>query len=81
MRIALVATMADVLVLLFAVPLARRILALELPPFSVCAWVACVVLATIAGLTLWRLQSAADELSGNAARGVRGDGEADADAP
>src|SRR5271166_6016828 len=28
--------------------------ALELPPASVCAWVACVVLAAIAGLTCWR---------------------------
>ena len=32
----------------------RRAFALELPPVSVCAWVACVVLAAIAGLTLWR---------------------------
>ena len=52
--IALVAAMAGVLVLLFAVPPARRILALELPPVSVCAWTACVVLAAITGLTLWR---------------------------
>ncbi len=52
--IALVAAMAGSLVLLFAVPLARRVFALELPPASVCAWVACVVLAAIAGLTLWR---------------------------
>ena len=52
--IALVAAMAGFLVLLFAVPQARRILALELPPVSVCAWVAGVVLAAIAGLTFWR---------------------------
>ncbi len=52
--IALVAAMAGVLVLLFAVPLARRIFALELPPVSVCAWVAGVALAAIADLTLWR---------------------------
>ena len=37
-----------------AVVLARRVFALELPPVSVCAWVACVVLAAIADLTLWR---------------------------
>jgi len=52
--IALVAAMAGSLVLLFAVPQARRIFALELPPASVCAWVAGVVLAAITGLTLWR---------------------------
>ena len=52
--IALVAAMAGALVLLVAVPLARRVFALVLPPVSVCAWVACVVLAAIAGLTLWR---------------------------
>lgn len=52
--IALVAAMAGVLVALFAVPPARRIFALELPPVSVCAWVADVVLAAIAGLTVWR---------------------------
>ncbi len=52
--IALVAAMAGSLVLLFAVPQARRIFALELPPASVCAWVTGVVLAAIGGLTLWR---------------------------
>ena len=52
--IALLAAMAGVLMVLFAVPLARRTLALELPPASVCAWVIGVVLAAIAGLTLWR---------------------------
>jgi len=46
--------MAGALVLLFAVPQARRIFALELPPVSVCAWVTGVVLAAIGGLTLWR---------------------------
>jgi len=52
--IALVGVMAGVVVLLFAVPLARRILALGLPPLLVCVWAACAVLAAIAGLTLWR---------------------------
>ena len=52
--IALVAAMAGALVLMSAVPRAQRILALELPPVSVCAWAACVVLAAITGLTLWR---------------------------
>ena len=52
--IALVAAMAGALVLLFAVPQARRIFALQLPPLSVCAWVAGVMLAAIAGLTFWR---------------------------
>ena len=52
--IALVAAMADVLVLLLAVPQARQVFALELPPVSVCAWVTGVVLAAITGLTLWR---------------------------
>jgi len=40
--------------------------ALELPPASVCAWVACVVLAAIAGLTCWRrVRSAASRLAPN----------------
>ena len=52
--IALVAAMAGALILLFAVPQARRIFALELPPVSVCAWVTGLVLAAIGGLTLWR---------------------------
>ena len=46
--------MAGALVLMSAVPRAQRILALELPPVSVCAWVVGVVLAAIGGLTLWR---------------------------
>ena len=37
-RAVLAVTMASVLVLLFAVPLARRTFALELPPVPVCAW-------------------------------------------
>ena len=51
---ALVAAMGGMLVVLFAVPLARQVLALQLPPVSVCVQVACVVLVCIGGLTLWR---------------------------
>jgi cation-transporting P-type ATPase E len=51
---ALVAVMGSVLVALFAVPAARHVFALQLPPVSVCVQVACVVAATIGGLTLWR---------------------------
>jgi cation-transporting ATPase E len=50
----LAAAMAGALVPLFWVPLARRILALQLPPPPVCGWLACIVLAAIAALTLWR---------------------------
>jgi cation-transporting P-type ATPase E len=55
LRIALVAVMAGALVLLFAVPLARRVFALQLPPAAVGTWVACIAAAAIAGLTLWML--------------------------
>jgi cation-transporting P-type ATPase E len=50
----LVAAMVGAAVALFAVPLARRVLALQLPPVTVCIQVACVVLVVIGGLTLWR---------------------------
>jgi magnesium-transporting ATPase (P-type) len=50
----LVAAMAVCLVPLFAVPAARRILALQLPSAGALAAVAAVVLAAIAALTLWR---------------------------
>ena len=53
-RIFLVAAMAACLVPLFAIPLARRILALQLPSAQALAAVAAVVLAAIAALTLWR---------------------------
>ena len=53
LRTALVAAMAGALVLLFALPLARRVFALQLPPAPVCAWAACAAAAAIAGLTLW----------------------------
>jgi cation-transporting ATPase E len=53
-RITLVAAMAACLVPLFAIPLARSVFAVQLPPASVLLQVAGVVLAAIAGLTLWR---------------------------
>ncbi len=53
-RITLVAAMAACLVPLFAIPLARNIFAVQLPPASVLLQVAGVVFAAIAGLTLWR---------------------------
>jgi cation-transporting P-type ATPase E len=83
MRVALVTAMAGALVLLLAVPLARRVFALQLPPVSVCAWAACVTAAAIAGLTVWtrwRGRPGADEPDRKAAGGVRGGREADADA-
>ena len=52
-RVALVAAVAGGLVLLLAVPLARRVFALPLPPASVWVWAACATAAAIAGLTLW----------------------------
>ena len=53
-RILLVAAMAAGLVPLFAIPPARRILALQLPPAGAIAAEAAVVLAAIAALSLWR---------------------------
>ena len=53
-RITLVAAMAACLVPLFAIPLARSIFAVQLPPASVLIQVTGVVLAAITGLTLWR---------------------------
>jgi cation-transporting ATPase E len=91
----LVATMGGALVMLLVVPLAGRVLDLQLPPVSVCVQVAGVVVAAIGGLALWRCAgwrperqgrdgdgrtSARHELGGDAAGGVRGDSEADADA-
>jgi cation-transporting ATPase E len=52
-RIILVAAMAACLVPLFAIPLARTTFAVQLPPAGVLLQVAGVVLAAIAGLTLW----------------------------
>jgi cation-transporting ATPase E len=53
-RVTLVVAMAACLVPLFAIPLARSIFAVQLPPASVLLQVAGVTLAAIAGLTLWR---------------------------
>jgi cation-transporting ATPase E len=53
-RIALVAAMAACVVPLLAIPLARRVFAVQLPPAGVLLQVAAVVLVAIAGLTLWR---------------------------
>jgi len=53
-RIALVAAMAVCVVPLLAIPLARDTFAVQLPPAGVLPQVAGVVLAAIAGLTLWR---------------------------
>ena len=83
MRIALVTAMASALVLLLAVPLARRVFALQLPPASVCACAACVTAAAIAGLTLWTLwrgRSGTAEPDRDAAGRVREDREPDAQA-
>jgi hypothetical protein len=46
--------MAACLVPLFAMPLARSVFAVQMPPVSVLFQVAGVVLVAIAGLTLWR---------------------------
>ena len=54
-RVTLVAAMAACLVPLFAIPLARGIFAVQLPPANVLLQVAGVTLAAIVGLTLWRL--------------------------
>jgi cation-transporting ATPase E len=53
-RVALVTAMAAGVVPLLAVPLARATFAVALPPAGVLLQVAGVVLAAIAGLTLWR---------------------------
>jgi hypothetical protein len=53
-RIVLITAMGACIVPLLAVPAARRILALQLPPAPVLAACACVVLAAAAALTLWR---------------------------
>ena len=53
-RLALVSAMAACLVPLFAIPWARATFAVQLPPAGVLLQVAGIVLAAIAGLTLWR---------------------------
>jgi cation-transporting ATPase E len=52
-RVTLVPAMAAFLVPLFAVPLARATFAVQLPPVGVLLQTAGVVLAAVAGLTLW----------------------------
>ena len=54
-KIALIAAMAAALVLLLAIPLSRRIFALQLPPATVLAVVAAIVAAAIVALTVWRV--------------------------
>ena len=53
-RVALIAAMAACFAALFAIPAARRVFALELPPASVLAAEAAVVLVAISALTIWR---------------------------
>jgi magnesium-transporting ATPase (P-type) len=53
-RIVLIAAMSACTVPLLTIPLARRILALQVPPAPVLAACAGVVLAAVAALTLWR---------------------------
>ena len=53
-RLVLVPAMASFLIPLFAIPLARSTFAVQLPPAGVLLQVAGLVLAAIAGLTLWR---------------------------
>jgi cation-transporting ATPase E len=53
-RLALVTAMAACTVPLLAVPLARRVFAVQLPPAGILLQVAGIVLVAIAGLTLWR---------------------------
>ncbi len=53
-RIALITAMGACVVPLLAVPLARRILALQLPPAPILAVCAGVVLAAVAALAGWR---------------------------
>ncbi len=53
-RVALIPALAACLVPLFAIPVARATFAVQLPPAGVLLQVAGVVLAAIAGLTLWR---------------------------
>jgi len=54
-KIALIAAMVAGLVLLLAVPLSRRIFALQLPPANVLVVEAAVVAAAIVALSVWRL--------------------------
>ena len=53
-RVALILAMAACMVGLFAIPAARSVFALELPPFNVLAAEAAVVLIAICALAVWR---------------------------
>jgi cation-transporting ATPase E len=53
-RLALIPAMAALLVPLLAIPLARATFAIQFPPTGVLLQAAGIVLAAIAGLTLWR---------------------------
>ena len=53
-RVTLILAMVACLVILFAIPAARRAFALELPPLSVLAAEAAVVLIAICALAVWR---------------------------
>jgi cation-transporting P-type ATPase E len=53
-RVALILAMAACLALLFAVPAARNVFGLELPPWRVLVAEAAIVLVAIIALTLWR---------------------------
>lgn len=54
-KITLIAAMVAALALLLAVPLSRRIFALQLPPATVLVAEAAIVLAAIVVLTVWRV--------------------------
>jgi hypothetical protein len=56
-RIWLLVAMVAGLVLLFAIPLGRRVFALQLPPTGVLFAEAAVVLASVIALTIWRARS------------------------
>lgn len=54
-KLTLIAAMVAGLVLLLAIPLSRRIFALQIPPASVLVVEGAIVLAAIVALTVWRL--------------------------
>ena len=54
-KLALIAAMVAGLVLLLAIPVSRRVFALQIPPASVLVVEGAIVLAAIVALTVWRL--------------------------
>jgi cation-transporting ATPase E len=54
LKVALIAVMTAAMCLLLAVPLSRRIFALQLPAGPVLTAIVAVVLAAIVALTVWR---------------------------